>query len=111
MDEFPFLGRDEHRAVGMVSGGQILPAFPPMHSLASWGGRSALAGGQRLLVGVGILFGPVAFALAISLNRFLKAKIDCFYALTAAGKTSGVAIDRRLGALEVHSIRIGKNLL
>jgi hypothetical protein len=41
------------------------------------------------------LFGPAAFALAISLNRFLKAKIDCFYALTAAGKTSGVAIDRR----------------
>jgi hypothetical protein len=64
-----------------------------------------------VLVGVGVLFGPVAFALAISLNRFLKAKIDCFYALTAAGKTSGVAIDRRLGALEVHSIRIGKNLL
>jgi hypothetical protein len=41
------------------------------------------------------LFGPGAFALAISLNRFLKAKIDRFYALTAAGKASGVAIDRR----------------
>jgi len=48
-----------------------------------------------VLVGVGILFGPAAFSLAISLNRFLKAKIDHFYALTAAGKTSGVAIDRR----------------
>jgi hypothetical protein len=64
-----------------------------------------------VLVGVGILFGPAAFSLAISLNRFLKAKIDHFYALTAAGKTSGVAIDRRQGALEAHSIGIGNSLL
>jgi hypothetical protein len=41
------------------------------------------------------LFGPGAFALAINLYRFLKAKIDRFYALTAAGKAPGVAIDRR----------------
>jgi len=70
------------------------PAFP--RQLARQEARQeALAGAQRLQVGVGILFGPAAFAGAISLNRFLKAKIDRFYALTAAGKAPGVAIDRR----------------
>jgi len=58
-----------------------------------------LAGAQRVQVGAGVLFGPAAFSLAISLNRFLKAKIDRFYALTAAVKAPGVAIDRRQGAL------------
>jgi len=74
-------------------------------------GRRALAGGQRLLVGVGVLFGPAAFALAINLKRFLKAKIGRFYALTAAVKAPGVAIERRQGAFEAHSIGIGKSLL
>jgi len=47
VDEFPFLGRDEHRAVGMVSGGQILPAFRACVSspVGAAGGRWRVLGG------------------------------------------------------------------